>query len=169
MTKCLLPAALSLCFLLLLNSSMTRGLNKKRAATAVAALFGNAFLGPDSVCRVCLMGRSAQSLRELLSPRSSEPSHHGLAGFLFTSVRDGSQEIIPGVRIKKWMRVSKYFVDRRSVGFSLRIFVLARTNFRSVNWRQKSTFCHPEQSEGSAFILGFKETADSSGKPRPSE
>jgi hypothetical protein len=33
----------------------------------------------------------------------------------------------------------------------------------------KSTFCHPERSEGSAFLLGFPETADSSGKPRPSE
>jgi len=33
----------------------------------------------------------------------------------------------------------------------------------------KSTFCHPERSEGSAFLLGFQETADSSGKPRPSE
>jgi len=33
----------------------------------------------------------------------------------------------------------------------------------------KGTFCHPERSEGSAFLLGFQETADSSGKPRPSE
>jgi hypothetical protein len=33
----------------------------------------------------------------------------------------------------------------------------------------KSTFCHPERSEGSAFLLGFQETADSSGKHRPSE
>jgi hypothetical protein len=33
----------------------------------------------------------------------------------------------------------------------------------------KITFCHPEQSEGSAFVLGFQETTDSSGNPRPSE
>jgi hypothetical protein len=33
----------------------------------------------------------------------------------------------------------------------------------------KNTFCHPERSEGSAFLPGFQETADSSGKPRPSE
>jgi hypothetical protein len=33
----------------------------------------------------------------------------------------------------------------------------------------KSTFCHPERSEGSAFLLGIEETADSSSKPRNSE
>jgi hypothetical protein len=33
----------------------------------------------------------------------------------------------------------------------------------------KNTFCHPERSEGSAFLLRFQEAADSSGKPRPSE
>jgi hypothetical protein len=33
----------------------------------------------------------------------------------------------------------------------------------------KSTLCHPERSEGSAFLFDFQETADSSGKHRPSE
>jgi hypothetical protein len=33
----------------------------------------------------------------------------------------------------------------------------------------KKKFRHPERSEGSAFLLNFQETGDSSGKPRPSE
>jgi hypothetical protein len=34
---------------------------------------------------------------------------------------------------------------------------------------EKVLFCHPERSEGSAFLVGLQETADSSGKLRPSE
>jgi hypothetical protein len=34
---------------------------------------------------------------------------------------------------------------------------------------EKVLFCHPERSEGSAFLRQTQEKADSSGKPSPSE
>jgi hypothetical protein len=48
-------------------------------------------------------------------------------------------------------------------------FALARAKFHKRTDRGKSSFCHPEQSEGSAFLCETQETADSSGKTRPSE
>jgi len=34
---------------------------------------------------------------------------------------------------------------------------------------EKVLFCHPERSEGSAFLRQTQEKADSSGRPSPSE
>jgi hypothetical protein len=43
---------------------------------------------------------------------------------------------------------------------------VAMRDLHSETGREESTFCHPEQSEGSAFLFGFQENADSLGKHR---
>ena len=56
-----------------------------------------------------LTGRFAHSLRKLFSPRSSKPIFRRLAVFPFTSVRAGSQELIPELQNENAMHRRETF------------------------------------------------------------
>jgi hypothetical protein len=58
-----------------------------------------------------LTGLCAHSLRKLFSPQSSEPIFRRLAAFPFTSVRAGSQEIIPELQMKNKCTVALLFCE----------------------------------------------------------